>query len=638
MAKLAKLLSSASGSPSGLDVDEVFSDYMYVGNGSTGQTITNNIDLSGEGGLVWTKSRDTTSGNSHYLFDTERGVSAALFTNLANAESTVSGEGVVAFNSNGFDVDGTSRSNINNISYASWTFRKAPKFFDIQTWSGDDTTGRVISHNLGCQAGLVVIKDRDGGGTDWIIAHHNEPTKVGYFTPASFFVANYINTLTSSSFTLGNTIVNSTGRDYVAYIFAHNNSDGEFGPDADQDIIKCGTYTGAGTNGPTVNLGFEPQWLLIKVAGGTGDWYIFDTMRGLTPSTAGYNDRALYANLNNDEEARNYININQTGFKVVSSVISSGGTPYLYMAIRNGPLKQPTSASDVFAVDTLGGTGGGVEPGFRSTFPVDMALRKTIVGITENWFLAQRQIQGASLRPNGTDILDQGEANFLFDYNNGWSVQANVNSDVYSWMWKRAPGYFDALYYSGDNNSGRNITHNLGVIPEMIWVKNLSGDNWMVGTQSEGDAYTKLNDYDGFTSSTTRLRMTGNTATTFQVGNDGSVNSSSYNYVAYLFASISGVSKVGTYTGNGSSQNIECGFSNGAKLIIIKSTGAASANWVLIDTQRGLSNEIYINLAGPQGTSSNVTSYSGGFALTNTSDVDKNANGTDYIFYAIAAP
>lgn len=644
MAKLAKLLSSASGSPSGLDVDEVFSTFVYTGDSSTDRDIDNGLDLSNEGGMIWFKTRGQVTDNS--IFDTERGGDKRLVVNSNNDQYT---SDWITFQDDGFKIrSSVTQVNFNNYTYVNWAFRKAPNFFDVVTYTGTGVN-RTISHNLGSTPGMIIVKRTVGLSSNWAVYHRglnggtNPETKYINLNLTGGETANtgYWNDTapTSSVFSVGaNDATNANGSSYVAYLFAHNNGDGEFGSDADQDIIKCGTYTGAGTSGPTVNLGFEPQWLLIK-ENGTGDWYIFDTMRALSPSAEGYTDRALYPNLNNGEEARNYVNINQTGFRIESSVISSGGTQYLYMAIRNGPLKQPTSASDVFAIDTLGGTGGGVEPGFRSTFPVDMALRKTIVGSNENWFLGQRQIQGTSLRPNDITTLDQGESNFMFDYNNGWSVQANVNSDVYSWMWKRAPGYFDALYYSGNSSSARDITHNLGVVPEMIWVKDINGvDNWMVGTQSEGDAYTKLNDYDGFTSSTTRLRMTGNTATTFQVGNDTSVNSSSYNYVAYLFASISGVSKVGTYTGNGASQNIECGFSNGAKLIIIKSTGAASANWVFIDTERGLSNELYINLPSAQGTSSNVTSYSGGFALTNTSDVDKNANGTDYIFYAIAAP
>jgi hypothetical protein len=38
-------------------VEDVFSTYLYTGNGST-QTITNGIDLAGEGGLVWVKKRE----------------------------------------------------------------------------------------------------------------------------------------------------------------------------------------------------------------------------------------------------------------------------------------------------------------------------------------------------------------------------------------------------------------------------------------------------------------------------------------------------------------------------------------------------------------------------------------------------
>ena len=39
------------------DITDVFSTYLYTGNEST-QTITNGIDLDGEGGLVWIKRRN----------------------------------------------------------------------------------------------------------------------------------------------------------------------------------------------------------------------------------------------------------------------------------------------------------------------------------------------------------------------------------------------------------------------------------------------------------------------------------------------------------------------------------------------------------------------------------------------------
>ena len=70
MSAWKKLAAAPAASGGSLNVEDVFSTYVYSGNTST-QTITNNIDLSGEGGMVWIKSR--TSSNSPRLFDTERG-------------------------------------------------------------------------------------------------------------------------------------------------------------------------------------------------------------------------------------------------------------------------------------------------------------------------------------------------------------------------------------------------------------------------------------------------------------------------------------------------------------------------------------------------------------------------------------
>ena len=84
----------------GLDIDEAFSTYLYDGTGSA-QTITNNIDLSGEGGLVWFKRRDSSGSNN--LEDTVRGAGKNLVSDSTAAEDDQSGSfGISAFNSNGF--------------------------------------------------------------------------------------------------------------------------------------------------------------------------------------------------------------------------------------------------------------------------------------------------------------------------------------------------------------------------------------------------------------------------------------------------------------------------------------------------------------------------------------------------------
>jgi hypothetical protein len=57
-------------------IEDLFSTYLYTGNGST-QTITNGIDLAGKGGMVWTKGRSLIT--NHHIVDTERGAGDTLF-------------------------------------------------------------------------------------------------------------------------------------------------------------------------------------------------------------------------------------------------------------------------------------------------------------------------------------------------------------------------------------------------------------------------------------------------------------------------------------------------------------------------------------------------------------------------------
>ena len=111
-------------------VDGLFSIDVWNGTGSE-QTITNDIDLSNEGGLVWIKLRTTTTGFSfdNHLFDTERGALKRIRSNRTNAESNYSNS-LTSFNSNGFTLGSDpSSGNVNygtgTNTYVSWTFEEA---------------------------------------------------------------------------------------------------------------------------------------------------------------------------------------------------------------------------------------------------------------------------------------------------------------------------------------------------------------------------------------------------------------------------------------------------------------------------------------------------------------------------------
>ena len=643
MSSAKKLLEAAAGNAggAGLDVAEVFSTFLYEGNG-TARSITNGIDLAGEGGLVWLKSRS--AGGDNYLIDTERGGDELLISNSTNASATVDdypvGNGT-RFDSTGFSIGPGGAINGANVTRASWTFRKAPKFFDIVTYTGTGGN-QTISHNLGSVPGMIIIKRTDGAN-DWPVYHRGtnggtNPEQYATFlndTSAGIDGTYFNDTApTSTQFTVGNyTSTNGNGDSYVAYLFAHNNNDGEFGPDGDQDIISCGSYTGNGSTpaGPIVDLGFEPQWLLIKNATAAANWYIYDTMRGWPVDSS---VTTLLRPDTNDAElggtwAAN--NISATGFQIRDddSHFNTNGSTYIYMAIRAPMITPPEAATDVFAIDAEDSAA----PYFRAGFPVDFEFYRT-TSSSYSYYSSSRLMQGFEVELNAS--ASQGGASAVnFDYMNGFSDSATGSSNVLSWMWKRAKGYMDVVCYTG-NGSAQTVPHSLGVAPEMMWVKNRDQANgWPVYAAPLGAThYLILNSNGSANPYVGYWNDTAPTSSVFSLKNDGWVNNPTRTYVAYLFATLAGISKVGSVSHSGSSTDVDCGFSNGARFVLLKRTDA-SGDWYFWDSVRGIaagnSPYLLLNSTAAQVTNTDyIDPLSSGFTITG------DFTDGDYIFYAIA--
>jgi len=625
-----------------LDITDVFSTYLYTGNGST-QTITNGIDLDGEGGLVWFKNRPT-SNTYHALYDTERGTEKYLMTNVTSAEQTYLNNGVTSFNADGFTVAGTSDwFNASGQDIASWTFRKAPKFFDVGTISFDGSGVGSYSHNLGSVPGMVILKLTNTTG-DWFV-WHKDLTSQNYamFLNATAASSNQGGwaTYTDTAVSFDSSVfANDTA---VVYVFAHNDGDGGFGPDADQDIIKCGSYTGNNGQPHHVELGFEPQWLLVKNAdlntGGTW-WSVVDIMRGMADTSI----KLLKANTSDAEINENAFTPTATGFTVTNNndFQNNSTNKYIYIAIRRGPLAPPESATEVFAVNaTRGATNGTASSNaFTSGWPIDLLLHGAR-NDNDN-FTVDRLRGNKYLSTNRTDAeggwiagLDDMDGLYLTN-------TTSATSEYCAWMWKRAPGFFDVVAYSGNGTAGRTVSHNLGVAPEMIWVKARDKvDNWVGWTQYGPTAGSdvwggNLNNAGSFI----YPRIVGTpTSTTFDVSSNGETNGSGYNYIAYLFASLPGISKVGSYTGNGTSQTIDCGFTSGARFVLIKRTDS-TGNWFLWDSERGIvsGSEPFLMLdqTNPEETGSDeIDPDNSGFTVNQSYYTDNNVSGATYIFYAI---
>jgi len=98
------------------------------------------------------------------------------------------------------------------------------------------------------------------------------------------------------------------------------------------------------------------------------------------------------------------------------------------------------------------------------------------------------------------------------------------------------------------------------------------------------------------------------------------------------------VSKVGSYSGSNSDQDIDCGFSSGARFVLIKRT-SSTGDWYVFDTERGIvvgnDGTLTLNTTGSESSEDKVYPYSGGFGVKGNLG-QTNQSGSDYIFYAIA--
>ena len=634
----------AAGSGPGLYVDDVFSTYLYDGNGSA-RSINNGLDLSGEGGLVWLKQRSAPN-TSHFLFDTERGTSSTIGPDSNGAAYTSSR--VSSFNSNGFSLTNDGYANGNGYDYCSWTFRKAPGFFDVVTYTGNGTAGRTVSHNLGSIPGFIIIK-ASSTSTAWY-CYHRSLGKDKYLrldateAAGNFTILNSTDP-TSTEFTLSGTgwNVNESNVNYVAYLFAHD--DQSFGTNSDESIIKCGSYTGTGSNGNFVDLGWEPQYIFVKGSSITSGWTIVDNMRGVA---TGGDDAILKANSTSSEadlgSPYNVFDLAPTGFIANGNFgdTNSNGSTYIYIAIRR-PHKPPTDATEVFDLNTRTNT----SPNLFSTALLYVDTNWNRYHASGDWMISNRLMGTPWLVFNRTQAQSVGSNKFDYNYKvrpDRWTSGTESN-----YLFKRAPGFFDVVAYTGTGSS-RNLSHNLEAVPELIILKRReSTGNWFVFanvvTSPNSDWF--LN--NGYLNLNWELENNfGNsgisgspTSTVIPLGNSSAINGSSRNYVMYLFASLNGISKVSSFTGTGSNINVDCGFTAGARFVLIKRIDSTSTDWYLWDTANGIvsGNDPYllINSNAAQVTNTDyIDPLNAGFTVTSSAPAALNASGGTYLFLAIA--
>ncbi|EHJ49484.1 hypothetical protein DFW101_3486 [Solidesulfovibrio carbinoliphilus subsp. oakridgensis] len=221
-----------------------------------------------------------------FVGDRLRGAYKELETSSTMAEyaDNSSWGGVTGFDTQdgarlGSDLD-YGRVNQSSVQFVNYCFRRAPGFFDQVCYTGTGVA-RTIPHNLKSIPGMIWFKGRSAAYS-WVVYHKSLGAtrlagRLEKTDAASTNSAWFNNTEpTDTVATVGASGPNDAGTTYVAYLFGDT-----------PGLCKAFSYTGNGTN-QDIPLGFIPRFIILKRTDASGDWYVFDTVRGIVSGNDPY--------------------------------------------------------------------------------------------------------------------------------------------------------------------------------------------------------------------------------------------------------------------------------------------------------------------------------------------------------------
>jgi hypothetical protein len=178
----------------------------------------------------------------------------------------------------------------------------------------------------------------------------------------------------------------------------------------------------------------------------------------------------------------------------------------------------------------------------------------------------------------------------------------------------------------------------------MIIKRRDSSASWPVYHSAYGPTETAFLNSNGNADPATpnKWNSTAPTSSVFSLDNANDVNINAGSFIAYLFASCPGVSKVGSYVGSGTTKQIDCGFTTGARFVMIKRYDDVDPGaWYVWDSTRGIvaGNDPYliINSTAAEVTNTDyIDAFNSGFEISSTAPAAINGSGGLFLFLAIS--
>tara|TARA_R110002020_G_scaffold463039_1_gene682878 strand:- start:53 stop:1111 length:1059 start_codon:yes stop_codon:yes gene_type:complete len=188
----------------------------------------------------------------------------------------------------------------------------------------------------------------------------------------------------------------------------------------------------------------------------------------------------------------------------------------------------------------------------------------------------------------GTDsaINQNGQAYCGWNFLGGGAASANSNGTITSQVSANTTGGISIASWSG-TGSNASVGHGLGGVDCMIIKNTNSTRDWYFWNKSM--AYNdrlELNNTEAITAGTDNMTALPD-ATKINMATSTQNNGSGQNYIGFFFQEIRGMSKFGSYTGNGSGNGtfVNCGFK--PTLVILKRSNSAGDDWLMYDSTRG---------------------------------------------------
>ena len=650
---------------------EGFSTVTYKGNGVSGNYIGG---VGFKPDFTWVKMRS--HADNHVLSDSVRGQSSVLYSNLTNAETT-SANFVTARSSDGFSVGTDPSVNYSAGNHVAWNWdmgADTPTGFGAVTYTGNGSTQNISGFNF--SPDLVWIKSRSAAENNSLFDSIRGISKYLFSNQTSeelTFSNNGLTSFDSDGFEVtggSGYAVNTSSATYVSWGWdmgnttvtntsGSENSTVRANPTYGQSIVS---YVGKEVAGTTYGHGLNsaPEFIIVKNRSRASDWKVYygDNTKALALNTTGATDDQTYywndtsptssvftvgggTDTNgNDENLVAYCFHSVSGYSKFGSYTGNGNLSGTSVTLGFRPawvMIRKTDSADWLIFDStrnpLNEVRSFLEPNTTDAETIEQTTNYELgIDFDDNGF--QIKARGGGMNSNGSTYVYAafaGGMDSISDYNTDGSIDSRVKAN---------PTYGQSIVSYTGTGSAATVGHGLSSAPELIIVKNRDYvQDWAVYDSVNGSGYfLRLNDTNARQATTTAWNNDA-TSSVFGVGNWTATNKSGDNHIAYCFHSVTGYSKIGSYTGNGSSTGASVTTNFPVGWIMIKNS-SSTGNWRIYDNTRDPSNPnnriLYANESEvDQETAHPVDLLSDGFQIKGT-NADINTSGNNYIYMAFA--